>query len=176
MKHIFNNLAGKPSLPLMMGLILLLGINLKVQAAKIQIGALVSGQVQQVTVKVGQRVKPGQLLMQIDDQAYQAQLAMQAAALKASELKLADAQIELDQAADLYDRTVTAKREFDVAKLAYDLAEQAMLKAKAQLQSTQAWQKYYRIEAPVNAKVIAIQAPKGTTVFGENNPLILLEN
>lgn len=154
----------------------LLGISLNVHAAKVQIGALVSGQVEQVAVKVGQVVKPGQLLLQIDDRAYQAQLDMQVADLTALELKLADVKIELEQATDLYDRTVTAKREFDAAKLAYDLAEQAVLKAKAQLKSTQAWQKYYRIEAPIRAKVVAIQAPKGSTVFGENSPLILLEN
>lgn len=154
----------------------LLSVSLSVEAAKVQIGALVSGQVEQVAVKVGQTVKKGQLLMQIDDRAYQAQRDMHAADLKALELKLADVKIELEQATDLYDRTVTAKREFDAAKLAYDLAEQAMLKAAAQLKSTQAWQKYYRIEAPITAKVIAIQAPKGSTVFGENSPLILLEN
>lgn len=170
-KHVMKNTVLTYSL----GLAVLLSFSATVEAAKIQIGALVSGQVEQVAVRVGQMVKPGQLLMQIDDRAYQAELAMQAAELKALELKMADAQIELDQAADLYDRTVTAKREFDAAKLAYDLAEQAMLKAKAQLESTQAWQKYYRIEAPVRAKVKAIQAPKGTTVFGENTPLILLE-
>lgn len=176
MKALWNPIAKKFVLTYSLGFTLLWGLSVSAEAAKIQIGALVSGQVEQVAVRVGQQVKPGQLLMQIDDRAYQAELAMQTAELKSLQLKLADAQIELDQATDLYDRTVTAKREFDAAKLAYELAEQAMLKAKAQLESTQAWGKYYRIEAPVRAKVIAIQAPKGSTVFGENAPLILLQN
>lgn len=151
MKALWNPIAKKFVLTYSLGFTLLWGLSVSAEAAKIQIGALVSGQVEQVAVRVGQQVKPGQLLMQIDDRAYQAELAMQTAELKSLQLKLADAQIELDQATDLYDRTVTAK-EFDAAKLAYELAEQAMLKAKAQLESTQAWENIIELKRPCARK------------------------
>lgn len=142
----------------------------------VQIGSLVTGQVEKVAVKPGQSVTAGQLLMTIDDDRYQAKLKSARAEVKLWQLKLADAQIELDQALDLYDRTVTAKRELDAAQLAYDVVKQELVKAKANLESYQAWSKYFVIKAPVAGKVAKINAPKGTTVYKENTPLIQIEH
>lgn len=145
-------------------------------AQTIHIGALVTGQVIDVAVKKGQAVKPGQILMKIDDRRYQARLKKAKAELKIRELKLADAKIELEQALDLFDRTVSAKRELDAAQLAHDIAEQKQIQAQAELEKLQSWQAYFVITAPVSARVKAILAPKGTTVYKENTPLIQLEN
>lgn len=151
------------------------GLSANAFAQTIQIGSLVAGQVTEVKVKVGQQVKQGQLLMKIDDSRYQAKLQSLKATMEMMRLKLADQKINLDQALDLYDRTVTATRERDAAQLAYDLANQAYLKAKADLAMYQAWAKYFTIKAPVSAKVKRINAPKGATVYKENTPLIQLE-
>lgn len=142
----------------------------------IQIGSLVSGQVVEVAVKNGQTVAVGQLLMRIDDARYQAKLKSAQADAELSRLTLEDAKIELAQALDLFDRTVSAKRELDAAQLKHDVAVQALKKAQAELQAMQAWARYYVIKSPVAAKVKAIQAPLGSTVFNENSPLIQLEN
>lgn len=151
------------------------GLTTAASAETIQIGSLVAGQVVKVTVKPGQHVKKGQLLMKIDDTRYQAKLRSMQASLEMAKLKLADQKINLDQALDLYDRTVTATRERDAAQLAYDLANQTYLKAKADLAYYQAWARYFVIKAPVNARVKKINAPTGTTVYKENTPLIQLE-
>lgn len=144
-------------------------------AETVQIGSLVAGQVEKVMVMPGQNVKTGQLLMTIDDDRYQAKLKTARAEVKLWELKLADAQIELDQALDLFDRTVTAKRELDAAQLAYDVVKQQLVKAQGNLESYQAWSKYFIIKAPVSGKIAKINAPKGTTVYKENTPLIQIE-
>lgn len=143
-------------------------------AETIKIGALVTGQVIEVAVKEGQRVKKGQLLMRIDDERYQARLKQAKADAEQARLQFEDSKIELDQALDLYDRTVTAKRTLDAAQLAHDVAQQKLLKARAGIAFYQAWSKYYVIKAPVNATVDKIMAPLGTTVYKENNPLIQL--
>lgn len=157
------------------GSVVLMMIMTPVFAKTIQIGALVAGQVENVYVKTGQQVKPGQLLIKIDDTRYQAKLKALQANVEMTRLKLADAKIELDQALDLYDRTVSAKRELDAAQLAYDVAQQQHLKALAELEMGQAWSKYYVIKAPVAGTVKAIDAPKGTTVYKENTPIIQIE-
>ena len=144
-------------------------------AKTVQIGALVAGQVENVYVKTGQQVKAGQLLMKIDDTRYQAKLKALQATVEMTRLKEADAKIELDQALDLYDRTVSAKRELDAAQLAFDVAHQSYLKAQAELKMSQAWSKYYVIKAPVSGKIKAIDAPKGATVYKENTPMIQIE-
>lgn len=147
---------------------------LNAEAETIKIGALVSGQVMEVAVKKGQNVKKGQLLMRIDDARYQAKLKEAQAQVEFTRLQYEDNKIELDQATDLYDRTVTAKRTFDAAKLAHDRAKQDWMRAEAQLEFYQAWSKYYTIKAPVAARVTEIFAPLGSTVYKENDPLIQL--
>lgn len=164
----------KKCLPWVLGTIFL-SVHSFALAQTIQIGALVSGQITQVKVKPGQKVRAGQLLMVIDSSRIQAKLKAAEAQAAAKKFVLDDARVELDQALDLFDRTVTSKRVLDGAQLAFDIAKQAHLKAKADVEYLQAWFKYYRITAPVSAKVKSIQAPKGSTVFKENTPLLTLE-
>jgi RND family efflux transporter MFP subunit len=144
-------------------------------AAEVKIGALVSGQVDAVMVKPGQSVKTGQTLLTIDMRRYQAKLQALQAEVKYRELALQDMKIEYEQTLDLFDRAVIARRPYDRAKLDYDLAQQALQKAQAELEYHQAWSDYFEIKAPVNAKVKSLAVHKGSTVYKENDPLIILE-
>lgn len=144
-------------------------------ADKVSIGALVAGQVTKVYVEEGQTVKAGALLLEIDAQAHHATLAFLKAEVAIQQARFADAKVELDQALDLFDRTVTSKRTLDAAQLQHDVALSSLNKAKAQLQIEQAWSKYYRIKSPINGKVEKLYAPVGSTVFKENSPLIDLQ-
>jgi len=144
-------------------------------AQNIMIGALVSGQVSEVHVEEGQSVKAGQKLVNLDAQRYQAKLAMLQSQVKLQEARFADAQIDLDTELDLFDRTVTSRRTLDAAKLAFKVVEAELETAKAALNAHRAWQKYVYIKAPVNGKVVKIHAPKGATVFEENQPILEME-
>jgi len=145
------------------------------QEAEVTIGALVSGQVTKIYVTEGQAVKAGDKLLNLDSSRYQAKLALLKAQKKMAKLTLADAKIELDQALDLFDRTVTSKRTLDASQLRFDTAQVAYDKAKAEVALHQAWSKYVYIKAPIKATVSKIYAPLGTTVFKENTPLIELK-
>ncbi|MEA3404620.1 MAG: biotin/lipoyl-binding protein [Pseudomonadota bacterium] len=144
-------------------------------ADKVSIGALVAGQVTQVYVEEGQTVKAGTLLLEIDAQAHHAKIAFLKAEVALQQAIYSDAKVELEQALDLFDRTVTSKRTLDSAQLQHDVALSALNKAKAQLKIEQAWSKYYRIKSPISGKVEKIHAPLGSTVFKENSPLIDLQ-
>jgi RND family efflux transporter MFP subunit len=143
-------------------------------AQTIQIGALVSGQVDEVLVQEGDRVEKGQLLLRISHPPFWAKLEAAKAQAAASKARFDDAKIELEQALDLYDRTVTAKRTLDAAQVAHDVAEQTYRKAQADVRYYQGWAGYYRIKAPVAATVSAIKTPKGATVFKEHTPMLEL--
>lgn len=144
-------------------------------AETVKIGALVAGQVSKVYVQAGEVVKQGDRLLNLDASRFQAKLNSLQAMQSLQKAKLADAQIELDQALDLYERTVTSKRTRDAAQLAYDVASAAYQQAQAEVALHQAWSKYIYITAPVAGKVVKIHAPLGTTVYKENSPLIELE-
>ncbi|WP_019556141.1 efflux RND transporter periplasmic adaptor subunit [Thiomicrorhabdus arctica] len=160
----------------MVTLVLTVGLySTTLYAETVKVGALVAGQVSKVYVQAGQIVKKGDRLLTLDADRFQAKLNSLQAILRLQKAKLADAQIELDQALDLYERTVTSKRTRDAAQLAYDVASAAFQQAKADVALQQAWSKYTYIVAPVDGKVLKIHAPLGTTVYKENSPLIDLE-
>lgn len=145
-----------------------------VQAQNVVVGALVASQVAKVYVEPGQTVKAGQRLMNLDDTRYQAKAQLLQAKVEMTSAQLKDAQIELDQALDLFDRTVTSRRTLDAAKLAHVKAKAEADMAQAELKLHKAWAKYVYIRAPINGKISKIHAPTGTTVFKENTPLIEL--
>ncbi|HEY9018409.1 efflux RND transporter periplasmic adaptor subunit [Thiomicrospira sp.] len=147
---------------------------MSVHAAEVKVGALVSGQVTQVMVKTGQKVKAGQLVLKIDDRRYQAKLKVLKAEVAYRETALADMQIEFDQTQDLYDRTVIARRPYERAKTDFELAQSALNKAQAELEMHQAWSDYFQVKAPVAGEVKSI-VTQGTTVFKENDALFSLE-
>lgn len=144
-------------------------------AQNVVIGALVSGQISKVYVAEGDSVKKGQKLVNIDAQRYQAKLRLLQAQVDLQQARFADVKIDLDTELDLFDRTVTSRRTLDAAKLNFKVVEAELAKAKAALAEHQAWQKYVYIKAPVHGKVVKILAPKGATVFQENDPIIELE-
>jgi len=172
------NMQSKPLNSWMMRLVLASGLSLfssLIYADKVSIGALVAGQITKVYVEEGQTVKAGSLLMEIDAQAHNATLKLLQAEVDIQQAQFKDAKLELDQALDLFDRTVTSKRTLDAAQLQHDIALSSLNKAKAQLQIEQAWSKYYRIKSPIDATVEKIHTPLGSTVFKENSPLIDLQ-
>ncbi|QKI89455.1 efflux RND transporter periplasmic adaptor subunit [Thiomicrorhabdus xiamenensis] len=143
-------------------------------AQNVVIGSLVSSQVNKLYVSEGQQVKVGQKLLDLDASRYHAKLKSLQAQVGMARAKLADAQIELDQAQDLFDRTVSTRRALDAAKLAYDLAKSEVDYAESQVAMHQSWSKYLYIKSPINGKISKIHAPVGTTVFKENTPMIEL--
>jgi p-hydroxybenzoic acid efflux pump subunit AaeA len=152
--------------------LLMILFSYNVQAQTVQIGSLVVGQVVKVFVKPGQNVRVGQALLNIDDGLYKSKLKKAKSLEESKKLVLADAKISLDQALDLYNRTVTAKRSLDAVQLAYNLAQQNYLQAQAEVEGLMSQQRYYYVKSPIKGTVKSIQAPLGTTVYEENTPLI----
>ena len=170
-----SNLVSVKSSLLILGLMVASMSHAAAENSSIKIGSLVSGQVTKVFIEEGQTVKQGQKLLNLDGSRYQAKLALLNAQKKVAKLDLDDAKIELDQALDLYDRTVTSKRTRDASQLRYDLARANYEKAKAEVAVHQAWSKYIYIKSPVNGKVAKIFAPTGTTVYKENTIMLEIE-
>lgn len=156
-------------------MVCMLSVSLGAHAGKVSIGSLVSGAISEQYVQEGDKVKKGQKLITIDPAIYQAKLKMLQAQQQGAKVTRDDAQIELDQALDLYNRTVTAKRALDAAQLSFDQAQASYEKAKAQTHFHQAWSKYYYIKAPIAGTITKIYSPLGSTVFKENSPIIDIE-
>jgi len=139
------------------------------------LGALVDGQVTGLTVKEGDKVTKGQLLLEVDARAQQARINQLKARLKVAELELKDAKTDFEAEKALFDQTVTAKRRYDAVVLVTDRATAKADVLRAELAEALVKLDYYLIKSPFDATVTKLWVQNGDTVFHENQKLIELE-
>jgi RND family efflux transporter MFP subunit len=124
----------------------------------------VEGQVTKIFVKSGDRVKPGQALLQIDPLKQQATYNSQEASRAAQEANLKYAQTQLEREKKLFAAGVVSKQEFDNAQTAYDAAV-AQLQSLAEQVSQQGVElHYYKVAAPMAGIVGDIPVREGDRV------------
>ena len=149
----------------------------------ISIGAHLPGVVASVHVKVGQQVKAGDPLFQLDDRHLTAELEVRKAALATSEAKVETAVTGLADARDQFDRAKTlsttkvispdefARRDFAVqtAEARLNEARAEVIAANAAVRMTQTELDRSIVRAPIDADVLQIKirageyAPAGQT-------------
>lgn len=139
------------------------------------IGALVDGQITQLSVKEGDKVGKGQQLLSIDSRAHQATLAQIKAKLRLAELELKDAKLDFEAEKALFDQSATAKRRFDASILLKDRATARVDALRAELNEVQAKLAYFDIVSPVDGVVSKLWVQLGDTVFHENMKMIEIE-
>lgn len=144
----------------------------------VSVGAQVSGQVKKMYVKLGDEVKKGQLIAQIDSIRQENDLQNQQAAIdnlqaqKATRIaSLNQAQLEFKRQQQMLAQDATSRAEFEGAQAALQTA-QANIKAidaqivqsKLTLSTARENVGYTRISAPINGTVVAIVTEEGQTV------------
>jgi len=144
----------------------------------VDVGAQVSGQLKKLMVVVGQQVKEGDLLAEIDATVYKAkvdgiraQLLNQKAQLGDKEAQLMLAKIRVERQQNLFKDDATTKESLQTAEAGFQSAG-ALLKAlQAQIQQTEsslraeeANLEYARIYAPMSGTVVTITSRQGQTL------------
>lgn len=110
----------------------------------------VGGVIQKVTADVGDFVKAGQVLIEIDRRMPEAQY-------KKAKARYQLARIELDRARGLAEKSISAVRELDNAKANYEMAEADFRLADINLQNTY-------LKAPIDGVVIQKLAQPGNVI------------
>ena len=155
---------------------------------KVDVGAQVTGQVQSVHVQLGQQVRKGDLLVNLDPQLArnevqqaEASLAQQEAALEGKRIDLTQARRELERQRRLLAGEATSKGEFDkaesdAAKLEVDVRAQSAQRGKlvADLASARLRLGYTQIAAPTDGDVVSIAVQEGQTVNAQQQTPTLL--
>ncbi|MDD2734768.1 MAG: efflux RND transporter periplasmic adaptor subunit [Desulfuromonadaceae bacterium] len=149
----------------------------------------IPGSVSVLRVREGDRVKKGQLLVQLDAQENQATAAVATAGVDEarrgvdeamSRKKLAD--ITFDRYQNLFKEQAISRQEFDVRQTEKDMAAQGVARAESRLTQAQAGAKasatmsdYTRIIAPISGIIASKQADLGASVF-PGQPLMTIED
>ena len=147
-------------------------------AQKVTVGAQASGQIKKLYIKVGDEVKKGDLIAQIDPITQQNTLQTKQAELASLNAQLANQKIQLDIASKQYQREQALLAEDASSREAVENAKDSWSAAQAALKQTQASIKqttvlintaevelgYTKIIAPFTGTVVSVPVEEGQTV------------
>jgi len=140
------------------------GVIKPMTGAEVRVGSRVSGVVQRLYVRIGDRVAKGQLLAELDDRDLAARRREAAAALELAQANLDYANADLARKRELHATALLAPSELDVSRRAFAVAEQQVAGARASLQFATTQLGYSRIVAPIAGVVSSVSTQEGETV------------
>jgi RND family efflux transporter MFP subunit len=143
-------------------------------AERVELTTRVSGVVEEVLVKPGQRVKKGAVLLRLDKTVLQAQLDEATAEQARADADAGDARRELERAEELFNRTVSSASELEAATLRQARAKAALAGANARLVIAQKNLADAELKAPFNGVVKSVPGGPGTVVTADCQPKTLV--
>jgi len=154
----------------------------------VDVGAQVSGQIEELLVEVGDQVVAGQELAKIDATTAEARVAQNRAQMAQSRTNLITAQANLEKSKRDYERQenllkedATTKEAVLNAKTTYENAQRSVETSKLSITANEASQrieennlKYTTVKAPISGTVMSISVKKGQTLnASQNAPTVL---
>ena len=144
----------------------------------VSVGAQVSGQVKKMYVQLGDQVKQGQLIAQIDSirqendlKTAEASIKNQQAQLTVKQANLTKVEAEYQRQQAMYAQDATSKAELESALASYKTAQADITAINAQIEqsrlslaTTKEDLGYTRIVAPMDGTIVAIVTEEGQTV------------
>lgn len=144
----------------------------------VDVGAQVSGQVKRIHVQVGDDVKRGQLLLEIDPDVQQAVVEGARASLASLQAQEVEQRIQMRLASQqlkrrrrLLKQDAATREDLENAEGALEIAQARIASLQAKMQETRATLRaeetrlsYTRIYAPMDGTVIALEAREGQTL------------
>ncbi|MEW5771356.1 MAG: efflux RND transporter periplasmic adaptor subunit [Pseudomonadota bacterium] len=121
----------------------------------------VTGVVETVAAKPGQRLKRGELMAGLNQTVYKAGVAEARAELDRLGEEEAEAKRDLERVQELYARTVSATTELDAARLRHARAASGLAMAQARLEKARRQLAESELRAPFDAVVLARMAEPG---------------
>jgi len=156
-------------------------------ATSVDVGAQVSGTVEQLDADFNSRVRAGDVLAQLDPKPFDADLMQASAAVAQSEADLArlrvvadDAHVKLTKTQSLASTQVVAPADLETAEATYEQAaadlkagESAVRSARAQLEQSRTNRTHTVIRSPINGVVVNRVVEVGQTLNAAMNAPIL---
>jgi macrolide-specific efflux system membrane fusion protein len=140
------------------------GIIKAMVGAEVKVGSRISGVVKRLYANIGDAVRQGQVVAQLDDAELVAKLEQaQAAQAKAqSELDLARANLAREQ--ELLKQSLTAQQQFDLTENAYRVAQAQLRQAQANVEYAEVQRSYATITAPISGVVGSVTTQEGEAI------------
>ncbi|MFC1575321.1 efflux RND transporter periplasmic adaptor subunit [Gemmatimonadota bacterium] len=144
--------------------VLATGVIRPMVGAEVQVGSRVSGILQTLNVSIGDDVRAGQVLAELDPTEFQARLDQAEATLEMARVDEHFAAIDLNRARELFARGVIHQAELDSSDRTHQAAAANYRQAEANARSAEIQLDYTVIRAPVSGVVASVSTQVGETV------------
>ena len=133
----------------------------------------VPGTLVKVLVQVGDRVKAGQLIAQLDDEDYRLQVQEAEAGLASAEAQAVNAEANYDRVQSLYENRNASKNDLDAARAGAVSARQNVNSIAKRLELARATLSYTQLRAQLDGSIAAVPVEANETV-GAGQPVVVL--
>jgi HlyD family secretion protein len=133
---------------------------------QVKISPEVSGEIVELPVKEGDRVKRGDLLMKIKPDVYIAQRNQYSAMLSQTKAGLTRSEPEYRRVESLYKKGLASESEHDQARAAYEQAKASFEQAQASLEQSEENLRKTKVLSPMDGTVSQLNSEKGERVLG----------
>ncbi|AKJ96088.1 secretion protein HlyD [Thioalkalivibrio versutus] len=134
-----------------------------------RITAPIAGRIEAIEARAGDRVEADDVLFRLDTRRGDADLRAARATMERLQMELDEAERERDKAEDLYDQTLIAARELELARIDYATVAARLAEARAQRDRIRADLEDATIRAPASGRLVRLDANTGQYV----NPALL---
>lgn len=144
----------------------------------VQVRAQVSGVLQSVLFKEGDKVRAGQLLFQIDPRTFEASYRQAQAQLARDMAQLENAKVQQERLEPLLKREFITRQEFDVAVTSTKSLEATVAADRALVEQARIQVEFSRISAPISGRTgtLAIKAGNLVPTAGGGVPLVTINS
>jgi len=140
----------------------------------VQVRAQVSGVLQNVLFKEGDKVKAGQTLFQIDPRTFQAQHNQALAALARDRAQLENARAQQQRLEPLLKREFITRQEYDVAVTSAKSLEATVQAGQAAVEQARIQLEFARITAPISGRTGQLSVKPGNLVAASGSGVTLV--
>jgi RND family efflux transporter MFP subunit len=124
----------------------------------------VPGAVQQIAVKVGDRVKSGQLIARLDATDYELQKQEAGAAFAKARAQARNAEANYNRVRALYENRNASRNDLDAARAASESAAAAVHASETRLELARSQQRYTHLTAPTAGAIASVPVEAGENV------------
>lgn len=141
-----------------------------------QLAFMVGGKISKQYVEVGDFVKAGQILLQINPQDLSEAANINAAAVEAAQSKYDLAKLTLDRMTELYNGGGISKAEYDNAENAYQLAAASLSQAQASYSQSLNQLEYCQLRADKSGTIAEINVEEGQVIAAGQKVISIVQN
>ena len=140
------------------------GIIKPMVGAEVRVGSRVSGILKNLYANIGDVVKKGQLLAELDPTEYRAKYNQVAAALENARANIEYARLDMERQQSLIKENYISQNQMDIAIKAWQIASAQFNQAEANLEYARIQLDYTKIRAPISGVVASVATQEGETV------------